>query len=89
MHFDLGRMQGIDLVFILRLLGADLLDQLERLGKGCLDVTACLVQCSDLAADITGQPTQLGAYFAQMPHSLLVPLAIDHQPGHLTGKPQV
>ena len=64
--FDLGRVQRVDLVLVLRLLGAHLFGELERLGEGLGDIGAALAQRLDLATNIAREPPEPGAHLAQV-----------------------
>ena len=83
--FNLGRVQRVDLVLVLGLLGAHLFGKFERLGEGLGDIGAVLAQCLDLATDIARQPPEPGSHLAQVAQCLLVAFAVD-QPGHLAAR---
>ena len=71
--FHLGRMQRVELVGSVRLLGQDLCHPLTRDRKGGVEFFIA----DDLAADVAVEPTEPGAQFAYPAHGLLVPTTVD------------
>ena len=71
--FDLGRMQGIDLIFVIGLLRQELFDPfefgLERLHEIGLPL--------DLALDVAHQPARSNPHLSQEAHRLFVAAAVD------------
>lgn len=77
--FHLGRMQGVELVFVARLLPKDLLSAFLSDLEGGLQVRLS----GDLALNVPDQATKPGAHFAQMAQALLVTTGVE-QAAHFT-----
>ncbi len=77
--FHLGRMQGVELVLVARLLPKDLLRPFQCDLEGGLQVRLS----GDLALNVPDQATKPGAHFAQMAQALLVTAGVE-QAAHFT-----